>query len=273
MYSLSKMVDIPASLITMVISRAVKFGTLDDVQKTLDLAEEPSRVGAVLADLDASLQATATTAQKQAELSYAVASGLTAGGEDAKAEAIYRRALAKDPQHGLSNNDLGYALLEKGELSQAAPLIETAARVLKDRSHVIDSLGWLRYKQGRLRDTPATATTPLEQGAITVLQYALQLGNGNEAAMLDHLGDALWAAGDRTGAIEAWSKAKTAAQQILLEIRAASATREVFVTELKTIIATTERKLAAFRSKREPEIAAWPGRKEPGTPLATQEVK
>lgn len=272
-YAVANTADVSASIYSLIIRRAIAFGTLEDVKKSLELAEDPAHVGGVLADLDAALEPTATTAQQQAELAYVVASGLTVSGNESRAEEIYRRALAHNPKHGLANNDLGYALLEKGEVERAAPLIEIAAEVLADRSHVLDSLGWLRYKQGRMADVAATATTPAAEGAITVLRKAIRLDNGNEAAMLDHLGDALWAAGERTQAAEVWQQAAAAAESMLREIRAVSASRESMVKELKEISATSGKKLASYRSKIEPAIAMFPGRKEPGTPLAAQDDK
>ncbi len=265
--------DVPAPIVTLIIRRAIAFGTLEDVTKAMDLAEDPARVGAVLADFDASLEPSATTIQQQAELAYIVASGLTVQGDEAGAEVMYRRALARDPKHGLANNDLGYALLEKGELEKAGPLIEAAAAALADRSHVVDSLGWLRYKQGKMRDTAATASGPASEGAITILRRALQIDNGNEAAMLDHLGDALWADGQRTQAVNAWQQAVTSADLMLREIRSISASRESMVKELKEISASATKKLTAHRNRVEPAIAMFPGRKEPGTPIAAQEEK
>ena len=50
-------------------------------------------------------------------------------------------------------------------------------------------------------------------------------------------------------------------QQLKLFLPVFAPKGEAFVTELKTILAASDRKLAAYKLKKEPEIAAWPGRK------------
>lgn len=144
----------------------------------------------------------------RAELAYVLASTLwTTGREDASL-GVYRVALRYNPEHAWSSNDLGYFLVERGEdMAEAERLLEQAYRLRPDEASIVDSLGWLRYRQGRFEDWQDEQGTQRE-GAITLLRRATQLPSGVENQTLhDHLGDALWAAGRRQEAIAAWQRA------------------------------------------------------------------
>lgn len=61
-----------------------------------------------------------------------------------------RRAKALDPSNALVLNNLGYALLEApGTLPEAASLLEEAFRLSPEDKNILDSIGWLRFKQSR----------------------------------------------------------------------------------------------------------------------------
>jgi tetratricopeptide (TPR) repeat protein len=266
-YALEQQPESQKDTLAVLIRRVVSLGTADDVNRVLDLAERPALVASILQDFDAAPEPGASDSSMQAELAYLVASGITMSGDAARADAIYRRALARDPHHGLANNDLGYALLEKGDLSGAEPLIEAAAAALPDKPHVLDSLGWLRYRQGRILDSAAG------EGALTVLKKALSHSQGDDPAMEDHLGDAMWAAGEFLQAIATWERAQATGARRLDELRAFSATREADVKETREIIKRCADKRASVLKRLEPAIAPWPGRREPGTQIIPQNAK
>jgi hypothetical protein len=75
-------------------------------------------------------------------------------------------------------------------------------RARAEDSESLDSLGWLRYAQGRLVDSDAGP------GAVTLLERAVSKTRGAvSAAQRDHLGDARWRVGDHEGARREWTEA------------------------------------------------------------------
>src|SRR5690606_22831880 len=95
---------------------------------------------------------------------------------------------------------------------------------------ILDSLGWLRYLQGRLDDEPVAGASPLP-GAITLLRRAVERSPEPSAEVLDHLGDALWRAGRREEAGMTWTAAYEAAARYprdrMVEVLAAYQQREL----------------------------------------------
>ena len=67
--------------------------------------------------------------------------------------------------------------------------------------------GLLRYKEGRLEDDARG------DGAITLLQHAIDIEASDVPEMFDHLGDALWRVGRSEEAKEAWRRAVAALEQ------------------------------------------------------------
>lgn len=145
--------------------------------------------------------------EQRADLAYTAGAMAAAFERPDQSESFLRLAISFDEDHGWSNNDLGYLLLERGEqIEDASAMLEIAASALPDQSNVIDSLGWLRYKQGILEDEiDEMSGQVLRQGAITLLARANRLDNERtNATILLHLGDAFWRAGRKAQAIEAW---------------------------------------------------------------------
>jgi Flp pilus assembly protein TadD len=70
-----------------------------------------------------------------------------------EAIAVLRQALLLDPQHPTVQNNLGYLLLEKGkELPEAARLIEASMRQEPGNGNVMDSWGWVLFRQGKFTE-------------------------------------------------------------------------------------------------------------------------
>ena len=91
-------------------------------------------------------------------------------------------------------NALGYTLADHNlELSHAESLVRRALGIMPDNPMTIDSLGWVRFKQGD------------SKGAITLLERAYNISHDSEIAA--HWGEALWASGDHSQARKVWAAA------------------------------------------------------------------
>lgn len=124
-------------------------------------------------------------------------------GDRAGAELVMEAGLTVDPTDGALLNNLGFARLERGIAdARTEQMLEQAGRIRPGDSGTLDSLGWLRYMQGRFVDAGAAL------GAVTLLEQAVaNAKNAPSALQHDHLGDARWRAGDREGARRSWADA------------------------------------------------------------------
>ncbi len=121
--------------------------------------------------------------------------------------ALLRHAIDLDSQHGMALNNLGYALLERdGPTDEVVTMIERAAALVPGSASVIDSLAWLRFRQGRIHDDAAGPTDG--RGAATLIKRAVALaGNDLSPELLDHAGDVAWVSGNREDALVSWRRA------------------------------------------------------------------
>lgn len=102
-----------------------------------------------------------------------------------------RRIIALDPTHAHAYNALGYTLADRNmRLDEAEQLISRALQLEPNDASILDSMGWVLYRQGdRAR-------------AIEFLRRAWQ--SRPEAEVGIHLGEVLWADGQRQEATEVW---------------------------------------------------------------------
>lgn len=111
-----------------------------------------------------------------------------------------RSILDDDPDNAHALNALGYTLAENTErYDEAEELIRRAYAKRPDDPAVIDSMGWIAYKQGRLEE------------AERYLREAYEMSDQAEIAA--HLGEVLWQLGKRDEARQIWEKALDAYQQ------------------------------------------------------------
>lgn len=114
---------------------------------------------------------------------------------------LLTQALALAPNEPLILNFLGYAKLERGEdLDSAEAMIRKASALAPDDASITDSLGWAVYKRGRTKE------------AIEILSRAAK-GDPTQAEIHEHLGDALYKAGNKFEARYAWSAALVTAEE------------------------------------------------------------
>ena len=105
-----------------------------------------------------------------------------------------RSILEREPDNADALNALGYTLADRTERYQEAyELIKRAHQLKPDDHYVVDSLGWVLYRLGRLDE------------AVKFLRRALELKADPEVAA--HLGEVLWVMGDQAAAKDVWQTA------------------------------------------------------------------
>ena len=109
-------------------------------------------------------------------------------------ESNLRKVIQISPDNAHAYNALGYTLADRNtRLQEAYTLIEQALRLAPDDPFIMDSMGWVLYRMGQ-NDT-----------AVTFLKRAFELRPDAEIAA--HLGEVLWAVGQRDEARKIWSGA------------------------------------------------------------------
>lgn len=97
------------------------------------------------------------------------------------------------PDHAHAYNALGYSLAERNmRLPEARKLIEKALELAPDDSFIVDSLGWVQYREGDLK------------GAAQTLRRAYDGRPDPEIGA--HLGEVLWKMGNRGEANRVWQE-------------------------------------------------------------------
>lgn len=195
-----------------------------------------------------------TLDQARAEIAYEVANALFSDGHEPASLELFGLALKYNPEHVWAANDLGYFLVERGErLDEATRMLETAFAGAPAEANIADSLGWLRYKLGDLRDT-TRADGSKQEGAISLLTTATTLTAGAEnPTIYDHLGDALWRAGEHDRAQAMWLRAQQLLVQRLTQLRGEG--NDVVRARVTEAANLTGSKLDAVRAGREPQVA------------------
>jgi len=104
-----------------------------------------------------------------------------------------RKLLSRDPDNANLLNTLGYKLLSYDDrLDEALILITKALALSPDDPAIIDSMGWAHHRLGNHVE------------AVKYLQRAHELMKDHEIAA--HLGEALWAIGERQQAMQVWEQ-------------------------------------------------------------------
>ncbi|WGL16446.1 tetratricopeptide repeat protein [Microbulbifer bruguierae] len=108
-------------------------------------------------------------------------------------ELCLRKLLSRDPDNANLLNTLGYKLLSYDDrLDEALVLITKALEQSPDDPAIIDSMGWAQHRLGN------------HSVAVEYLQKAMSMLKDHEIAA--HLGEALWALGDRQQAMQVWEQ-------------------------------------------------------------------
>ncbi|MGH8121063.1 MAG: tetratricopeptide repeat protein, partial [Gammaproteobacteria bacterium] len=105
-----------------------------------------------------------------------------------------KEIIRNDPNHTQALNALGYTLADQTNRHQEAyELIRKALDLSPDDFYILDSMGWVLYRMGRLDE------------AIVFLNKALAVRPDPEIAA--HLGEVLWVKGDKAAAKQIWEAA------------------------------------------------------------------
>jgi tetratricopeptide (TPR) repeat protein len=122
------------------------------------------------------------------------------------AERDLRAVLAEQPENAAALNALGYTLADQTERYEEAETLIRQAYILQPHEpSIIDSMGWVAFKQGRYAE------------AEEFLRRAWRLDRNAEIGA--HLGEVLWVSGRREEAVEAWREARDvdSANAVLME--------------------------------------------------------
>jgi len=129
-----------------------------------------------------------------ADLLYDYALLAEATGRNALMESALRTVMAKAPDNHHAYNALGYSLAERNvRLPEALTLIAKAMKMAPDDPFIMDSMGWVQYRLGKLD----LAEQHLRRA------YALR----NDADIAAHLGEVLWKQGKADDARKLWREA------------------------------------------------------------------
>lgn len=109
-------------------------------------------------------------------------------------ETSLRKLIVLRPDHAHAYNALGYSLADRNQrLPEAKQLIEKGLSLAPNDAFILDSMGWVFYRMGD------------NKTAIEYLRRAFAMRPDAEIAA--HLGEVLWANGERVEAEKIWSDA------------------------------------------------------------------
>jgi len=109
-------------------------------------------------------------------------------------ETALRKVIALAPGNQHAYNALGYSFAERNiRLAEALALIETALKLAPDDPFIMDSMGWVMFRLGKLKE------------AEELLRRAYELRPDPEIAT--HLGEVLWVKGQKEAAQKLWRDA------------------------------------------------------------------
>jgi tetratricopeptide (TPR) repeat protein len=106
-------------------------------------------------------------------------------------EKLLREAIKIKPDYAVAYNALGYSYADRNiNLEDAKKYIEIALSIAPNNHYILDSMGWLYYRLGKL------------DSALSFIQKAYDVQPDPEIAA--HLGEILWAQGRKKEANDIW---------------------------------------------------------------------
>ena len=115
-----------------------------------------------------------------------------------------RAAAQRNPDDPGPNNDLGYLYAEQGKnLEKAESMIRKALLEDPESFAYLDSLGWVLFKRGKVKE----ALEPLKKAAEQMKSETERRGASPDATILEHLGDVYFQLQQLDQANDAWRQA------------------------------------------------------------------
>ena len=143
---------------------------------------------------DQAIARTTPIEQRHWTLFYSRAISLERSKQWARAEQDFLKALELQPEQPDVMNYLAYSWVEQGvNYERAQKMLERAVELRPNAAHIVDSLGWVLYRTGKIAQS------------VPVLERAVELVP-DDPTLLDHLGDALWSVGRREEARFQWRR-------------------------------------------------------------------
>ncbi|MCE9549830.1 MAG: tetratricopeptide repeat protein [Betaproteobacteria bacterium] len=142
----------------------------------------------------------------QPEIMYEAAMLADKAGKHDVFEQMMRKLIEIEPGNAQAHNALGYGLLERNErVPEAMKLVEKAYQLAPDDAGIIDSMGFGYYRLGNLPKS------------LEFLRRAYAANPDPEIAA--HLGEVLWAQGEKEQAKKMWSDAlKANPDSVVLQV-------------------------------------------------------
>ncbi|MGB4673009.1 MAG: tetratricopeptide repeat protein [Azovibrio sp.] len=163
-------------------------------QMQAQLLREGGQYAAAYATLAAALK----LQPEQPDLLYDTSLAAEKLGKFQEMETLLKKLIKLQPDNAHAYNALGYSLADRNlRLKEAHELIQKATSLAPQDPFIMDSLGWVLYRQGKLQE----AREVLEKA------YALKA----DAEIAAHLGEVLWRQGRHQEALELWQKAQAQA--------------------------------------------------------------
>jgi len=157
-------------------------------------------------------------------------------GANQGAATLLREAIHRQPDAAMAMNNLGYALLETQKHDEGTiELIEKAHQLAGDEPNVLDTIGWLRYKQRRFVDEADGSP-----GALSFIQQSIDLSDEAGAEVLDHLGDVQWRLGQEEEARQSWEKAAAMLEDSTFRERTLETFSQVQTRVWQIVVATPQ---------------------------------
>lgn len=135
------------------------------------------------------------------EVGYRLATALEDRGQRAEGLQVAQGLLTKDPHDAMMLNFIGYLWADQGiHLDQAHKMIAEALKQKPEDGYILDSMGWVLFKQGR------------SQEAAGYIRRALAK-YGDDPTINTHMGDVLTTLGDTDKALDYYLKARVHAKK------------------------------------------------------------
>jgi tetratricopeptide (TPR) repeat protein len=141
------------------------------------------------------------------ETGYQLATELDTAGRRDEGLAVANKLLEKNPHDPVALNLVGYVWADKGiNLDKAHKMIKEALKARPNDPYIMDSMGWVLYKQGKHKE------------ALAYLKKALKKLD-NDPTVFEHMGDVLKSMGRKKQALEYYMKASSLSKKPRNELK------------------------------------------------------